>query len=133
VVPRSRRRFVNRNRHDHREEHGVAWHLQGELHRRLQGDGQEPRHRSRPQPPRRRVVRALAEPAARLANEQADEDEDWNAQQQPSLGGQLQVVAVRLGIVVPQVVLLVEERGRRVRVQPRAGERKGGGDPPGGC
>jgi hypothetical protein len=99
----------------------------------LQGDGQEPRHGSRPQPPRRRVVRALAEPAARLANEQADEDEDWNAQQQPSLGGQLQVVALRLGIVVPQVVLLVEERGRRVRVQPRAGERKGGGDPPGGC
>src|SRR5262249_41355561 len=116
------RSAVERYRAEHREEHGVARHLQAELDGLLTSDRQQPCHRASTYPLRGRTG-VLAKPAADGDDEQDDAGGRRLHQQRASFGRELQVVVVRLGVVLREIVALIEERGDAVRVEAGADER----------
>src|SRR6185436_17902532 len=104
---------MKRERADGREQQRVGGDLQTELDRLLQRDGDERGDGAGTEPPRGRAPR-LAEPPAYVADEQEEADRRRNHDQRPALGRELQVVVVRLGVVLLEIVALVEQVGRSV-------------------
>src|SRR5262245_60125553 len=116
------RSAVQRYRAERREEHRVARHLAAELDGLLERDRQEPGHRATTYPLRGRTG-FLAKPAADGDDGQDDAGGRRHHQQRASFGRELQVVVVRLGVVLREIVALIEERGDAVRVEAGADER----------
>ena len=112
------------HRHQQREQHRVARHLEAEVDQRLHPRRREPDHRTDPQPPRPRVVAAFAEPAAHFPDEDAGGQHDRRADEQAPLGRELQIVIVGLDRAQVEAVGLVAEHGDPVGVEPHAGQGK---------
>ena len=102
-------------RHD-REQSCVPRHLQAELKSLLQRD-REQRHHGPGANPIGGRPHILVQAPAHVANEQRDADGRRDEQQDPAFSRELQVVVVGLGVMVFEIVMLVEQRGNAVRVE----------------
>ena len=73
---------MDRNCHEHREQHRVSWLLQAEVDHLLQSDRHQPGHSTRTQPVRRRVLLlpVFSEAMSDLTDQDAKTDHDDDAQ-----------------------------------------------------
>src|SRR6188508_1532149 len=94
-------------RTDDGEERHVAGHLETELDRLLQADGDYGRNRGPAQPPGR-TWHVVPHPAMHLAAERRHAQDRGDRDEQPPLGEELQVVVVGFTVKTREIVPLVE-------------------------